>query len=283
MKKIMLFFAVATILAACNNDNEVVNETQYITEFKADFGADTRMTATADNGLKFAWENGDALYVFQADDPSVYYKKYVYNSGTKTFTLATGGYVAMEAGKKYFAANDFETATSPFFNKVGDEIQFNAKLYTAMSYDVTEIPMISDVFTADAAGTITAMHHTVGVVEVPVKLDTRSTYTTLKNLGFYIAAGKTSLDFIATPASPYFKEATNATTSSRTTWANSVTELKTTEDTSIFIPVLPGTYTNPKLNYNWESKSSQKSLTGTLTVERGKVTKMPVQELWLRD
>ena len=67
MKKIMLFFAVACILAACNNDNEVLNETQYITEFKAVFGgADTRMTATADNGLKFAWEDGDKLYVFQA-------------------------------------------------------------------------------------------------------------------------------------------------------------------------------------------------------------------------
>ena len=43
MKKIMLFLAVAGILAACNNDNEVVNEPQYITEFKAVFGgADSR-------------------------------------------------------------------------------------------------------------------------------------------------------------------------------------------------------------------------------------------------
>ena len=281
MKKIMLFFAVACILAACNNDNEVLNEPQYITEFKAVFGgADTRMTATADNGLKFAWENGDALYVFQADAPTVYYKKYVYNSDTKKFTLATGGYTPMEEGKKYFAANDFETAASPFFNKVGDEIQFKANLNTAN--DVTKIPLISDVFTADAAGTIAAMHHTVGVVEVPVLLDDRSTFTTLNELGFYIGAGKASGDFIATPASPYFKEATNA--DANNTWANMGDKvLSTTEATSIFIPVLPGTYTDPGLNYDCEGGSRQLSLTGTLTVECGKVTKMPVQTLWLRD
>ena len=279
MKKIMLFFAVATILAACNNDNEVLNEPQYITEFKAVFGgADTRMTATADNGLKFAWENGDALYVFQADDPSVYYKKYVYDAATQTFTLATGGYNAMEEGKQYFAVNKFETATPPYFTIVDDEIQFEAKLYISTGNDVTKIPMISGVFTADAEGTIAAMHHLVGVVEVPVKLEAESTSTTLNNLGFYIAAGKTSGDFIATPASPYFKEATDAGATS--TKANSVTELNTTKATSIFIPVLPGTYSNPSLQYKGSS-AREKSLTGTLTVERGKVTKMPEQELKL--
>ena len=280
MKKIMLFFAVATILAACNNDNEVLNETQYITEFKAVFGgADTRMAAEASAaGLKFAWEDGDALYVFQANDPSVQYKKYVYSSDTKTFTLASGGYVAMEEGKQYFAVNKFETATPPYFTIVDDEIQFEAKLYISTGNDVTKIPMISGVFTADAEGTIAAMHHLVGVVEVPVKLDAESASTALNNLGFYIAAGKTSGVFIATPASPYFKEATDADATS--TKANSVTELNTTEATSIFIPVLPGTYSNPTLTYKGSS-AKEKSLTGTLTVERGKVTEMPEQILKL--
>ena len=282
MKKIMLFFAVATILAACNNDNEVLNEPQYITEFKADFGADTRMTATADNGLKFAWENGDELYVFQADDATVSHKYYKYDASTKTFKANTEAN-AMEAGKQYFAVNYIKDYSEPFTIDAG-KIQFKSFLYTAVSYDVTEIPLISDVFTADAAGTITAMHHTVGVVEVPVLLDAASTSTTLKNLGFYIAAGKTSLDFIATPASPYFKEATNATVSSRTTWANMGDKvLSETEPTSIFIPVLPGEYTNPGLNYNYNSGSSQKTLNGTLTVECGKVTKITdVQTLNLK-
>ena len=275
MKKIMLFFVVACIMAACNNDNEVLNEPQYITEFKADFSADTRMTVnpTAE-GLKFTWENGDDLYVYQADEPSVYYKKYEYDADTQTFKLSTGGYAAMEAGKKYFATNDLFSVNA--FTIEGGEIHFKAKLYYTTEYDIADILLISDIFDAKADGTIARMHHTVGLVEVPVKLDAGSSSTTLKNLGFSESAGP----FIATPASPYFKEATDASYSS---WANmGDKELSTTTATSIFIPMLPGTYVNPKLNYNYGGTSRQKSLTGTLTVERGKVTKLPEQTLKLQ-
>ena len=275
MKKIMLFFVVACIMTACNNDNEVLNEPQYITEFKADFSAETRMTVNPSAaGLKFTWENGDYLYVYQADDPSVYYKKYEYDAATQTFKLATGGYTAMEAGKKYFATNDVFSVNA--FTIEEGEIHFKAKVYYTTEYDIADIPLISDVFDAKADGTIARMHHTVGLVEVPVKLDAGSSSTTLNNLGFSESAGT----FIATPASPYFKEATDASYSS---WANmGDKELSTTTATSIFIPMLPGTYVNPKLNYNYGSTSRQKSLTGTLTVERGKVTKLPEQTLKLQ-
>ena len=276
MKKIMLFFVVACIMTACNNDNEVLNEPQYITEFKADFSADTRMTVNSSAaGLKFTWENGDNLYVFQADNPTVYQKKYVYDAATQTFKLATGGYTAMETGKKYFATNDV-FYSGIVFTIEGDEILFKAKLYYTAGYDIADIPLISDVFDAKADGTIARMHHTVGLVEVPVKLDAGSSSTTLKNLGFSESAGS----FIATPASPYFKEATDASFSS---WANmDDKELSTTTATSIFIPMLPGTYVNPNLNYNYGGTSRQKSLTGTLTVERGKITKLPEQTLKLQ-
>ena len=274
MKKIMLFFVVACIMTACNNDNEVLNEPQYITEFKADFSADTRMTVNPSAaGLKFTWENGDYLYVFQADDPTVYQKRYEYDAATQTFKLSTGGFTAMEAGKKYFATNHVFT-----FTIKGDEILFKARLNSSSSagYDITDIPLISDVFDAKADGTIARMHHTVGLVEVPVKLDTESSSTTLENLGFSQSAGY----FIATPAWPYFKEGTDASYSS---WANmGDKELNTTTATSIFIPMLPGTYVNPCLNYNYGNTSRQKSLTGTLTVECGKVTKLPEQTLKLQ-
>lgn len=275
MKKIMLFFVVACIMAACNNDNEVLNEPQYITEFKADFSADTRMTVNPSAaGLKFTWENGDDLYVFQADDQTVSQKRYEYDAATQTFKLSTGGYAAMEAGKKYFATSDV-FAVKPFAIEE-DEIHFEAKLYYTTEYDIADIPLISDVFDAKADGTIARMHHTVGVVEVPVKLDAESSSTTLQNLGFSKSAGT----FIATPKLPYFKEITNDTYSS---WANmGDTELNTTTATSIFIPMLPGTYVNPKLNYNYGSTSGQKSLTGTLTVERGKITRLPEQTLKLQ-
>ena len=277
MKKIMLFFVVACIMAACNNDNEMLNEPQYITEFKADFSADTRMTVNPSvAGLKFTWENGDYLYVYQSDDPSVYYKKYEYDAATQTFKLATGGYTAMEAGKKYFATNGVFSSAGNAFTIEGDEIHFKTRLYYTTEYDIADIPLISDVFDAKADGTIARMHHTVGLVEVPVKLDTESSSTTLKNLGFSKSAGT----FIATPASPYFKEITDGNYSS---WANiGNKELNTTTATSIFIPMLPGTYVNPKLNYNYGSTTGQKSLTGTLTVERGKITRLSEQILKLQ-
>lgn len=277
MKKIMLFFVVACIMTACNNDNEVLNEPQYITEFKADFSADTRMTVNPSAaGLKFTWENGDYLYVFQADDPTVYQKRYEYDAATQTFKLSTGGFTAMEAGKKYFATNGVFSSAGNAFTIEGDEIRFNAKLYYSTGYDIADIPLISDVFDAKLDGTIAPMHHTVGLVEVPVKLDAESSSTTLKNLGFSQSAGT----FIATPEFPYFKEITDGTYSS---WANmGDKELSTTTATSIFIPMLPGTYVNPYLNYKYGNRSSQKSLTGTLTVERGKVTKLPEQTLKLQ-
>lgn len=277
MKKIMLFFVVACIMAACNNDNEVLNEPQYITEFKADFSADTRMTVNPSAaGLKFTWENGDDLYVFQADAPTVSQKRYEYDAATQTFKLSTGGYAAMEAGKKYFATNGVFSSAGNAFTIEGYEIHFKTRLYYTTEYDIADIPLISDVFYAKADGTIARMHHTVGVVEVPVKLDAESSSTTLENLGFPQSAGY----FIATPARPYFKEITDGNYSS---WANmGDKELSKTTATSIFIPMLPGTYVNPKLNYNYGSTSGQKNLTGTLTVERGKITRLSEQILKLQ-
>ena len=270
MKKIMLFFAVATILAACNNDNEVLNETQYITEFKADFGADTRMTATPDNGLKFAWEPDEVLYVYQADAPSVLYKEYKYDASTKTFKADTEE-DKLAAGTKYFAVNQISD-----FAIVNDQIQFNARLDNTK--DVTKIPLISGVFTATTEGTITVMHHTVGVVEVPVKLAAGSAYSTLENLGFYVSGGKVTDDFIATPGSSYFVEPNPGYD---TSWAKQTKTLNESTTVSFFVPMFPGTYTNPVLNYNYNSKSTSINLTGTLIVERGEVTLMPVQTLTL--
>ena len=162
------------------------------------------------------------------------------------------------------------------FAIVNDQIQFNARLDNTK--DVTKIPLISDVFTADAAGTIAAMHHTVGVVEVPVKLAAGSAYSTLENLGFYVSGGKVTDDFIATPGSSYFVEPDPGYD---TAWANQEKTLNESTTVSFFVPMFPGTYTNPVLNYNYNSKSTSINLTGTLIVERGEVTLMPVQTLTL--
>lgn len=267
----MLFFAVACILVACNNEIELSNETQYVTEFKADFGGtDTRMVVTPDNGLKFDWEDGEYLYVVPIDNPtvSIIYK---YNSATETFILFNPNDDAMEEGKKYFAV--IKSGNSTVEN---GKIIFNACLDKYKG--VTKIPIISNVFTASATGTIASMHHTVGVVEVPVKLKNGSPYNQLQKVGFFVSGGKISEDFYATPESPYFKEAAEGGYDTAWSEENLIT-LNENTPVSFYVPMFPGTYTNPTLYYDYYTGVGSLNLTGTLTVECGKVTKMPTQEI----
>ena len=274
MKKIMLFFAVACILVACNNEIELSNETQYVTEFKADFGGtDSRMVVTPDNGLKFDWEDGEYLYVVSIDDPTVI-KYYKYNSATETFIMGASD-DAMEEGKKYFAVNKYRKYNDLFDVEDG-KIIFKTRL--DKSKGVTKIPMISNVFTASATGTIASMHHTVGVVEVPVKLINGSPYNQLEKVGFFVSGGKISENFNATPESPYFKEAAEGGEDTAWSEENLIT-LNENTPVSFYVPMFPGTYTNPTLYYDFYTGIGSLYLTGTLTVECGKVTKMPTQEI----
>lgn len=276
MKKIMLFFAVACILVACNNEIELSNETQYVTEFKADFGGtDSRMVVTPDNGLKFDWEDGESLYVVPIDDPTVI-KYYKYNSATETFIVVTPD-DAMEEGKEYFAVNKYRIYNDLFTVENG-KIIFKTRLDN--SKGVTKIPMISNVFTASATGTIASMHHTVGVVEVPVKLINGSPYNQLKKVGFFVSGGKISEDFNATPESPYFKEAAEGGYDTAWSEENLIT-LNENTPVSFYVPMFPGTYSNPTLYYIYGDITAGINLNGTLTVECGKVTKMPEQTLTL--
>lgn len=283
MKKIMFFFAATLMMVACSNEEVAVNdEVQYVTELTANLGGgDTRMAVTHNpaSGLSFAWENKEVLYIYQADDASVQYTCYKYDSETGKFKVESGN-EPMVAGTKYFATNQIDN-----FTIVDGMPVFNANLNYAES--IESLPLISDVFTADASGTIVTMHHTVGVVEVPVLLDESSTYTTLTNLGFYVSAGNSSGSFTATPGTPYFKEATSGN-GGRITWANMGEKvLNKTTATSFFIPMLPGSYTDAGLNYNYEKNSGetskQRKVSGTFNVVCGKITKLAEQTLKLID
>ena len=279
MKKILLFFAVATILAACNNDNEVLNETQYITEFKAVFGgADTRMTATADNGLKFAWDDGDKLYVFNPDDEYDYYE-YVYDLSNDKFDLYYSNYSneGLEVNKSYFATTQMLDIDS--YTSVDGDFAVKTNFYDVR---LSNIPLISDLFFAKADGTIATMHHTVGVVEVPVKLSAESNISELELSGVCIAVSDANVigQFYATPESPYYAGIIEGYEES---YANQSATLNKSTSVSFFIPMLPGTYVNPKLFYFDENDdlAAEPELTGTLTIERGMVTQLPVQEVTL--
>ena len=144
--------------------------------------------------------------------------------------------------------------------------------------------MISDKFTAEADGTIAEMHHIVGMVEVPVELAAGSLNEKLGGVGIFVDNGKVVGPFSAKPEAPYFVNKIEGGTFSPNsiTWREQT--LNTATPVSYFIPMLPGTYVNPKLYYydeNGDPATDEVQLTGTLTIERGKVTKLPVQEVTL--
>ena len=276
MKKIMLFLAVAGILVACNNDNEVVNEPQYITEFKAVFGgADSRIAAEAsDDGLKFTWDDEDALIVVTPDLEEVY--RYAYNETTGKFVLEYGE--GMTAGTQYIAFRDLEPYGEGGFEGAEGTLNYQND---SNDPDAIDIPLISDKFIADDDGTIAKMHHIVGMVEVPVELAAGSTIDKLEGVGIMVANGRVVGPFSAKPEAPYF----DAKIEDGHVYPNSITNrektLNTTTSVSYFIPMLPGIYVNPELYYYYENGSVTEQLTGILTIKRGKVTKLPVQEVTL--
>lgn len=282
MKKIMLFFAVACIMAACNNDNEVLNEPQYITEFNAVFGgANTRMTTDASAaGLKFSWEDEEIIYVYNPTDEDDYFE-YKYNSSTGKFVLyyAQKNDEGMTVNQTYFATTHLLYANS--FTTVDGSFAVKTQLYNS---GVSAISLISGPFMAKADGTIASMHHTVGVVEIPVKLGAGSTINELGNVSIYIPGAELVGEFYATPESPYCAGNVEDGDFFDEAYACQSATLNESTSVSFFIPMLPGTYTNPQLWYYDENDDpviNPVNLTGTLTIERGKVTKLPVQTVTL--
>lgn len=268
MKKILFMFAAALMMVACSNEEIITNDdVQYITEFKADFaGADSRMTVThvPESGLKFSWEVGDKLYIY---DPEVNntYAVYEYDSDGK-FKFNNG--TAMIEGKDYFATNRAGQSLPYFTKDEEDNISFKMTL----SSGVKNLPLISDIFQAKTDGTIAKMHHTVGVVEVHVKLKEGSTFTELENFGFRgdIVAG----EFYAAPAYPYFIDDTNNNVF-QDAWTKESVSLKTDQTTSCFIPVFPRTYSSVYFNYKYNGGNAQYYGAGTnVTVACGKITKL---------
>ena len=274
MKKIMLFFVVACIMAACNNDNEVLNEPQYITEFKAVFGgADSRIAAEASaDGLKFTWDDGDLLYVVCSTDLEEY-SEYTYNAATGKFELEYGE--GMTAGIQYFALRDLEPDGEGGLRGILNNMNYPS------DPTVIDIPLISDKFTAKADGTIVKMHHIVGMVEVPVELAAGSSKEELKGVGIFVDNGRVFGPFSAKPEAPYFVNKIEIGDACPNSITYREETLNTATPVSYFIPMLPGTYVDPELYYYYEDGSVTKQLTGTLTIECGKVTKLPVQEVTL--
>lgn len=280
MKKIFYLFAATVVLAAvgCSKDDAAQEEVKYVSEIKIGFEGDTRVTAEQiASGLKFSFEDGEEIEVYAVDNIGVTIY-YVYDATTQTLKAKYESYKLQE-GKKYFAITD---TRSNIAVKVDSEGNVTAETMLNTNTGIKDMPMITDVFTASADGTVATMHHLVGVVEVPVKLDPESTCDVLYQLNLAGVSGLSG-DFTAIPEAPYIKEVTNPYSTTVSDVLN--VTLSTESATSVFIPVLPGTYTDAITLNRFYYKGADLKNSGaalgddysnpkTLVVERGKITKV---------
>lgn len=270
MKKIMFLLATTLIAVACNNDEIVTNDdVQYVSELKLDFGG-SRVTPTHNpaSGLTFAWQEGEEIIVYENANAAAIPFHYKYDSSTNSFKPESESY-KMVAGTQYFAVKG-ERQTTPTLSVV------DGKTIIKMDVDrngtgLPYIPMITDVFTADAAGTVATMHHLVGIVEIPIKIADSFNETGVYKFSLYASGGKLAGDFTATPHDPYVKSTDDGYDTAYS--EEKAYTLSTTTATTIFIPVLPGEYTDANLYCYFSEGSSSKNV-GNFTVKRGMITKL---------
>ena len=286
MKKIFYFFAATVVLAAvgCSKDDAASNDAKYVSEIKIGFEGDTRVSAShSAAGLKFAWEDGDDVYVYEDGNTEAIAKMLEYDAASATFKPQSGSDTNMlEVGKKYFAVTYSDWYWISVDENTGASV-VESKLGNGLGLEM--IPMISDVFEATAENTMATMHHLVGVVEIPViaavdgvQLQQMYLYTHRANSavsGYFAVSPVAPYDLIYSGRTGYF-ESTNQTSS------DAPIELSTTEATSIFIPAFPGIYEPIDFKYTLVGNNEEVFETErSLTVERGKITK--VSEMVLGD
>ena len=271
MKKIMFLLATTLIAVACNNEEIVTNDdVQYVSELKLNFGG-SRVTPTHNpaSGLTFAWQEDEEIIVYEnanADAISLYYR---YDSSTNSFKPESESY-KMVAGNEYFAVKGQRQTTLPLSVEDGKTIIKMDVDRNAEGTGLPHIPMITDVFTADATGTVATMHHLVGVVEIPVKIADSFNETGVYKFSLFVSDGKLANDFTATPHDPYVKSTDEGYD---TAYSEEKAYTLSTTATSIFIPVLPGEYTDASLNCYFSEGSTSKNV-GNFTVKRGMITKL---------
>ena len=275
MKKIMFLFAAAVVLAAvgCSKDDAALNNAQYVSELKINFEGGTRVNAShSAAGLKFAWEDGDVIRVRPISNINAVYE-FAYNSESSSF-VATSANGYLKVGDEYIA----EAGKAGTFAVIGDNKAKGVLVAAATEEFGQNLPMVSDKFTAESKNTIATMHHIAGVVEIPVKTAEGTLSLTDIQLcnpyGSYYDgwAGTYNVDLSTLVA-------TLADGQGETYKKLSIEggkEISTTT-TSIFIPVLPMQDVNVLLQYKLAGKAYSNNVyfdDNTLTVERGKITKI---------
>ena len=280
---------LALVAVGCSKDitaNDEVGKIVNTLTVDIEGSNDTRLSAThSAAGLKFNWDVADEIYVVPAEADNYNFGKYKFKSNG-TFEFSAGSGTPMEVGKKYYAVYGTKYARDDMgFNSESQIRAFlNLSPLVNATTSISWLPMISEVFTCTADGTIATMHHVAGVIEAPVKVAEGTQKMTM--FGLYSVTNTMSGWVSVSPsATPEWNVAKYNNGSIGTTkyvdWEGELS-LTTTEQ-SIFIPVLPDTYTNINVYYNLGDETNRETdeehYQTNLVVERGKITKLPVTTL----
>lgn len=291
MKKIisLLSAVLALVAVGCSKDitaNDEVGKIVNTLTVDIEGSNDTRLSAThSAAGFKFNWDASDEIYVVPAEADNYNFGKYKFKSNG-TFEFSAGSGTPMEVGKKYYAVYGTKYGRDDMgFNSEGQIRTFlQMSSMVGATTSISWLPMISDVFTCTADGTIATMHHVAGMLEVPVKVAEGTQKMTMFGLysGTNTMSGWVSVTPSATPDWTVAKY--NNGSIGTTKYVDWKEELSlTTTEQSIFIPVLPDTYTNINVYYNLGDETNRETdeehYQTNLVVERGKITKLPVTTL----
>lgn len=275
MKKIMFMFAAALMMVACNNEEVVTNDdVQYVSELTINFeGGDSRVAYEHDatSGLKFAWEDGDVIYVSRTASDVMANAEFKYDVSSGTFKPGNNS-SSLIAGEKYIAVYNAS------LTKYADGIKVNVQQTREISDMFSNMPMVSTEFTADANGTIATMKHIVGMVEIPVK--SQDAGKKLKEI-MITATDNTNLGgTFNMPVSDYSISLPSGGFNYVTLKSATGIDLNQSTATSVFIPVLPCTNAVIALDYKLDDDTELQYISNSdlgskkLTVERGKITKI---------
>ena len=264
------------ITEGCTKQNVTDQTKQYVSGIRINFETETRVSTThSAAGLKFAWEDGDNIEVWEDLNTSASRKLFTYDATTQTFKPSSNS-DKLEIGKKYFAVN----ASSWYYIDATDG-KSSIPMTLKGGSGVNNVPMISDVFEATAENTMTTMHHIVGVVEIPVKASANGKQLQRVGLNSQTANHALRGEFTITPEAPYTLTSTYGYFDNYNQFASgSPIDLSTSEVKSIFVPAFPGTYSTIDIKYQFVGESEKTIQTGhQLVVERGKITKISIQTL----
>ena len=281
MKRILVILVAAMVCAvtSCNKEEVLNSKESVITtvKFAIEGSEQTRTTAEyiSGFGFKFSWNDDEQVYVIPAEVGNSAHSKFSYNADKGIFEYVAGG--KLEVGKKYYAVTNSGLSASniPNFNK--DKLCAIMELTANGSLE--SLPMVTNIFTADAEGTFATFHHLVGVVEIPV-----TGTGDLWDIGLSVyessnknVRGKLIVNFDGDEIGTVEQGngGYNKTDSFEFRYKETSKLTLSSTPHSLFFPAFPGVYDYTQMKYmtDGENYSVYTENLGTLTVERGKINK----------